>query len=87
MREKQWKDLTDVQKRGIMFLGTIQLALLITALIDIRWRPADSIRGSKRLWTAVVFINGIGPIAYFLFGRFHKGARDRPKLYTPCLSW
>ena len=69
MREKQWKDLTDAQKRGIVFLGALQLALLITALIDIRRRPADAINGSKRLWTVVVFINGIGPIAYFVLGR------------------
>jgi hypothetical protein len=69
MRGKQWKDLTDAQKRGIVFLGALQLALLITALIDIRRRPADAINGSKRLWTAVVFINGIGPIAYFVVGR------------------
>ena len=69
MRQKQWKDLTHAQQRGIVLLGVLQLALLITALIDIRRRPADAINGSKRLWTAVVFINGIGPIAYFLFGR------------------
>ena len=69
MRQKQWKDLTDSQKRGIVLLGALQLALLITALIDIRRRPADAINGSKRLWTVVVFINGIGPIAYFLVGR------------------
>jgi hypothetical protein len=69
MRSKQWRDLTAAQKRGIMLLGALQLALLITALIDIRRRPADAINGSKRLWTAVVFINGIGPIAYFVVGR------------------
>jgi hypothetical protein len=69
MRKKQWKDLTDAQKRGIVVLGVLQLALLITALIDIRRRPADAINGSKRLWTAIVFINGIGPIAYFVVGR------------------
>ena len=69
MRQKQWKDLTDAQQRGIVFLGVLQLALLITALIDIRRRPADAINGSKRLWTAVVCINGIGPIAYFVVGR------------------
>jgi hypothetical protein len=69
MRQKQWKDLTDAQKRGIVFLGVLQLALLITALIDIRRRPADAINGSKRLWTVIVFINGIGPIAYFVLGR------------------
>ena len=69
MQPKQWQDLTDRQKRGIVVLGALQITLLAAALIDIRRRPADAINGSKRLWTAVVFINGIGPIAYFLFGR------------------
>ncbi|MDQ2995500.1 MAG: PLD nuclease N-terminal domain-containing protein [Chloroflexota bacterium] len=69
MRQKQWKDLTNTQKRGLVFLGALQLALLAAALIDIRRRPVDAINGSKRLWTAVVFVNFIGPIAYFLFGR------------------
>jgi hypothetical protein len=69
MQRKQWSDLTDAQKRGFVLLGALQLGLLITALIDIRRRPAADINGSKRLWTAVVFNNGIGPIAYFLFGR------------------
>ncbi len=69
MRQKQWKDLTDTQKRGIVLLGALQLVLLAAALIDIRRRNADAINGSKRLWTLVVFINFIGPIAYFLFGR------------------
>ena len=69
MRQKQWKDLTDAQQRSLVLMGALQLALLAAALIDIRRRPADAINGSKRLWTAVVFINGIGPIAYFVFGR------------------
>jgi hypothetical protein len=69
MQPKQWQDFTDRQKRGIVVLGALQLALLAAALIDIRRRPADAINGSKRLWTAIVFINGIGPIAYFVFGR------------------
>jgi hypothetical protein len=69
MQPKQWQDLTDRQKRGIVLLGALQITLLVAALIDIRRRPADAINGSKRLWTAVVFINGIGPIAYFVVGR------------------
>ena len=69
MRQKQWNDLTDTQKWGIMLLGVLQLMLLAAALIDTRWRNADAINGSKRLWRMVVFINFIGPIAYFLFGR------------------
>jgi len=69
MQPKQWQDLTDRQKRGIVVLGALQITLLAAALIDIRRRSADAINGGKRLWTAVVFINGIGPIAYFVFGR------------------
>ena len=69
MRQKQWKDLSVAQKRGLVLLGALQLVLLAAALIDIRRRPADAINGSKRLWTAVVFVNYIGPISYFLFGR------------------
>jgi phospholipase D-like protein len=69
MRQKQWNDLTDTQKRAIVLLGALQLVLLAAALIDIRRSPADAINGSKRLWTMVVFINFVGPIAYFLFGR------------------
>ncbi len=69
MQAKQWQDFTDRQKRGIVVVGVLQLALLAAALIDLRRRPAEDINGSKRLWTMVVFINGIGPIAYVVFGR------------------
>ena len=69
MHPKQWQDFTDRQKRGIVVLGVLQLMLLAAALIDIRRRPAEEINGSKGLWTMVVFINGISPIAYFLLGR------------------
>jgi hypothetical protein len=69
MRSKQWRDLTAAQKRGIVLLGALQLTLLAAALIDIRRRPADAINGSKRLWTISVFVNFVGPIAYFVFGR------------------
>jgi hypothetical protein len=69
MRPKQWNDLTDTQKRDLVLLGTLQLALLAVALLDIHRRSVDTINGSKRVWRMVVFINFIGPIAYFLFGR------------------
>jgi hypothetical protein len=50
-------------------LGLIQVALLAAALIDIRRRSADELNGSKRLWTLAAFVNFIGPLAYFIFGR------------------
>jgi Phospholipase_D-nuclease N-terminal len=71
-QRKQWSDMTTTQQAGIMLLGAVQVALLAAALIDIRRRSADEINGSKRLWTVVAFVNIIGPIAYFIFGRKHR---------------
>jgi len=52
-----------------VFSGVVQLGLLVAALVDIHRRPATQIRGRKRLWVAVAFVNFVGPISYFLFGR------------------
>jgi len=46
----------------------LQLGLLVFALIDLARRPKAN--GPKWLWVLIiVFINLIGPIAYFLVGR------------------
>ena len=69
MANKRWSELSSGQRRGIVLSGTVQVALLIAALADIWRRPEEQIRGDKRLWTAVSFVNFIGPISYFVFGR------------------
>lgn len=69
MPEKRWEDLSGAQKGAIVFLGVVQLGLLAAALVDIHRRPAGEIRGTKRLWTVAAFINCVGPISYFVFGR------------------
>jgi hypothetical protein len=69
MARKKWSDLSTEQKRGIALSGAVQIGLLIAALIDIHRRPAEQVRGSKWVWTAVSFINFAGPISYFAFGR------------------
>jgi len=68
-KQERWHDLTGTQRTGVVLLGTLQFALLAAALWDIRQRSVEEISGSKRMWTAVAFVNFIGPIAYFLFGR------------------
>ncbi len=51
-------------------LVLIQIGLMIWGLYDLT-RPERSVRGnSKVLWALVIiFINLIGPVVYFLFGR------------------
>jgi hypothetical protein len=46
----------------------LQLALIVIALVDLARRP--KVNGPKWLWVLlIIFINFIGPIAYFLVGR------------------
>jgi hypothetical protein len=66
---KKWSDLRPAQRAGAIAMMVVQVSLLIAALVDIRRRPADQINGSKRVWVGVAFINFVGPIAYFVFGR------------------
>jgi hypothetical protein len=68
-RRKRWSDLTPREQRSIVAVGAVQLLLAAAALLDLRRRPAEQVRGSKKLWTAAAFVNFVGPLAYFLFGR------------------
>ena len=53
-----------------MIAAAVQLALLdATALSDLARRPSAEVNGSKRVWVAVSFVNFVGPLAYFAFGR------------------
>lgn len=46
----------------------IELGLIIAALVDLARRPHT--RGPKWLWVLIIlFINFLGPIIYFVFGR------------------
>jgi hypothetical protein len=67
--KKHWRDLTTTQRIRLVLSGAIQCTLLVAALTDLRRRPAKEIKGGKRLWTALVFVNFIGPLAYFFVGR------------------
>ena len=73
---KKWSELSQGAKRFLLIGGAFEAVLKIAALIDLRRRPADQVRGSKRRWaTAIVLINSVGavPIAYFIRGRTRKG--------------
>lgn len=57
------------QRIGLTVSGVVQIILLIAALRDLRRRPASLVRGRKGVWAAASFVNFIGPIAYFAYGR------------------
>jgi hypothetical protein len=71
---EKWSDLTPGQQNAIKILAVTDLIAKIVMLVDIRRRPADLIRGPKRLWRAAAAVNTLGPLAYFTIGR-RKTAR------------
>jgi ABC-type uncharacterized transport system permease subunit len=68
-KRTKWRDLSKPQRIAVAVLSIVQFALLGAALWDLRKRPQEQIRGNKRLWMALAFVNWIGPLAYFKFGR------------------
>ena len=68
----RWSDLSEGTRKLIIVTAVAETILKGAALIDIKRRPADQIRGPKWLWVPVVtLVNslGIAPISYFVFGR------------------
>jgi hypothetical protein len=67
--KKRWEDLSSGQRNAVVGVGFVQVTLMLLALFDIRRRPANEIRGPKAAWVAASFVNTIGPLSYFAFGR------------------
>jgi hypothetical protein len=69
-RRRRWQDLPTGVRTAIAAVGSAQFALLAGALVDLVRRPAEQVRGGRRwVWLPVLFINTVGPLAYFAFGR------------------
>jgi len=67
--KKRWSERSVRSRRLIVAAGVVEVALLVATLVDLKRRPAVDIKGSKRMWTALAFVNIIGPVAYFTIGR------------------
>ena len=76
---KTWHDLTPKQQASVLTLASIQVVLAATAWTDLARRPSDQVRGSKRKWAAVIAVNFIGPVLYFVRGirRYITPAEDQ----------
>lgn len=67
--KKKWREMSLRRKFSLAVLGIVQFSLLIAALWDLQRRPEEAIRGKKWVWRLLVFVNWIGPLSYFKFGR------------------
>jgi hypothetical protein len=66
---KKWNERSKLSRELIVVTGVVEVVLLVATLVDIKRRPEDQIKGSKRMWSALAFVNIVGPVAYFTFGR------------------
>ncbi len=70
--QRKWGDLSERTRKLIIVTAVAEGILKAAALIDLKRRPADQIRGPKWLWAPVVaIVNSAGavPVSYFVFGR------------------
>jgi hypothetical protein len=77
--QRRWSDLSGRTRKLIIAVAVADSILKGAALIDIKRRPADQVRGPKWLWAPVVVVvnsAGVVPLFYFVFGR--RRPRSQP---------
>jgi len=73
-QKKTWKEMSPSGKAGTILGAVAQVSLLVAAQRDISRRPPELINGPKAAWRAASFVNFIGPMGYFVFGRRRSAA-------------
>ena len=69
MERRSWADLSTRQRGSVAVLAALQVALAVTAWVDLARRDASQVRGRRSVWAAVIAVNYVGPLAYFARGR------------------
>lgn len=57
------------KRNSLIAAALAELTLKLAAAVDLHRRPAEQVRGPKRLWALLLLVNLFGPLAYFGFGR------------------
>ena len=73
---RRWSDLSSRSRRLILAAAVAETGLKAAVLVDLKRRPADQVRGSRRIWAASTLVNSAGliPLSYFAFGRRRQTA-------------
>ena len=69
---RRWRDLSPARRAAVLSVAAVDLGLRTWALVDLRRRPAENVKGPKAAWAAglsVVSSAGLLPLAYLVFGR------------------
>lgn len=72
---QRWQDLSPARRRAVVTVGVVDAGLRAWALVDLRNRPAEQVKGPKAAWAlalTVVSSAGVLPAVYLLVGRRHR---------------
>jgi hypothetical protein len=64
------------RRQVLAVIAVIEVISAVFAWRDMRQRPDDSIRGTKRFWHVVVLMNPGNSLLYWIFGR--RSPHPRP---------
>lgn len=69
---RKWNDISPRNRKLLLAAGAAEGSLKLAALVDLKRRPTDQVRGPKWAWaTTIVVVNSFGaaPLTYFAVGR------------------
>jgi hypothetical protein len=69
---RRWRDLSPARRTAVMSVAAVDLGLRTWALVDLKRRPTQNVRGPKAAWAAglaMVSSAGLLPLVYLVFGR------------------
>jgi hypothetical protein len=69
---QKWDDLPPARKRLLIAVGVVDAGMRAWALIDLKDRSADEVKGPKAAWALALTLGntaGLLPAAYLLIGR------------------
>lgn len=77
--KRRWSDLSERTRRLLVTAAIVEGVLKVAALVDLKRRPADQIRGRKRWWAVlIIVVNSVGlvPVSYFVLGHRRPSSHD-----------
>jgi hypothetical protein len=84
MARRKWQELSSGLRTAVLVAACVEFAATTAAAADLARRPQSQIRGPKGLWWLGIFVQPIGPLAYFGWGLAHSPCwRSSPRKQTP----
>lgn len=76
MGRTRWDEMSPTSRALVTTVAVVDAGLRAWALVDLRNRPADQVKGPKAVWglaLSVVSSAGVLPAAYLVLGRRPRG--------------